>query len=279
MKKLLIILIFLVTLALIQVVNAQISIQSFEATPEKILPGNSVLLKLRLENVGDDDIKNILVKLDLDDLPFAPLRSSTEQVIDKIKEDNDAVIYFDLVALPNADSQIYKIPVKVSYENVVKDSLISLEVNAKPKLDVILADSTLVKVNDNGKVSIKFVNNGLTQIKFLKVTLQGSPAYEILSPDTVYIGSVDVDDFESEEFNIIPKIKGPQLAFNINYRDANNNEFNENRYITLNVYTEEEAKNLGLVKTNTLSYIIIPIAVILIALFIYRRIRKRKNVS
>ena len=276
MKKLLV-LIF--ALLLVQVVNAQISIQSFEATPEKILPGSNVLLTLRLENVGDNDIKNILVKLDLDDLPFAPLRSSTETVIDKIKENDDAVIYFDLVALPNADSQIYKIPVKVSYEDVVKDSLISLEVSAKPKLDVLLADSTLVKVNDNGKVSVKFVNNGLTQIKFLKVTLQGSPAYEILSPSIVYVGSVDVDDFESEEFNIIPKIKDPQLAFNINYKDANNNEFNENRYITLNVYTEEEAKNLGLVKTNTLSYIIIPIVIILIALFIYRRIRKRKNVS
>ena len=174
MKKLLV-LIF--ALLLVQVVNAQISIQSFEATPEKILPGSNVLLTLRLENVGDNDIKNILVKLDLDDLPFAPLRSSTETVIDKIKENDDAVIYFDLVALPNADSQIYKIPVKVSYEDVVKDSLISLEVSAKPKLDVLLADSTLVKVNDNGKVSVKFVNNGLTQIKFLKVILQGSPAY------------------------------------------------------------------------------------------------------
>ncbi len=276
MKKLLILLLMLLVIPL---VNSQIAIQSFEASPEKILPGNQVTLKIRLENVGEDDIKNILVKLELNELPFAPLRSSTEKVIDELESDDDVVLYFDLIALPDATSQIYKIPVKISYDNIVKDSLISLEVTAKAKLDVILEDSDIVKVNDNGKIAVKFVNNGLTQIKFLKVTLQPSPAYEILSTNTVYIGGVDVDDFESEEFNIIPKIKNPQLAFNINYRDANNNEFSETKSIILNVYTEEEAKQLGLVKRNVIYSIVIPILFILVIIFVYRRIKKRKNVS
>ncbi|MEK6835790.1 MAG: hypothetical protein AABX55_02090, partial [Nanoarchaeota archaeon] len=254
-------------LLVIPLVNSQIAIQSFEASPEKILPGNQVTLKIRLENVGEDDIKNILVKLELNELPFAPLRSSTEKVIDELESDDDVVLYFDLIALPDATSQIYKIPVKISYDNIVKDSLISLEVTAKAKLDVILEDSDIVKVNDNGKIAVKFVNNGLTQIKFLKVTLQPSPAYEILSTNTVYIGGVDVDDFESEEFNIIPKIKNPQLAFNINYRDANNNEFSETKSIILNVYTEEEAKQLGLVKRNVIYSIVIPILFILVIIF------------
>ena len=275
MKKLLLILMFLLV---INLASAQVAIQSFETNPAKVLPGGSIQLRITLENVGDQDISNVLVKIDLTELPFAPLRSSTEKIIDKIDEDDRETIYFDLVALPNADPQIYKIPVKISYGNLTKDSLISIEIKANARLDVILESSEIVKINDKGKVIVKFVNNGLTQIRFLKVTLKSAPVYEILSANTVYIGEVDVDDFETEEFTIIPKIKNPQLNFEINYRDANNNEFTENKYVILNVYTEEEAKQLGLVKNNPLLIILIPI--ILIILFvIYRRIKRKKNVS
>src|SRR3989338_2420149 len=110
MKKLFL---FLFSLLLIPLVNAQIAIQSFESSPSNILPGEEVQLKMILENVGKDDIENILVSLDLSQVPFAPLGSSTEKVIDKIKDDNEETIYFNLIALPNAEPQIYKIPVKI----------------------------------------------------------------------------------------------------------------------------------------------------------------------
>ena len=276
MKKLLIL---LLALLVIPFVSAEIAIQSFETNPQSVLPGDQVQLRLTLENVGNDDIENILVKLDLTNAPFAPLRSSSEKIIDEIQEDEQDTIYFDLVALPDAESQIYKIPVKISYGNITKDSLISIEVSANAKLDVILENSDIVKINDQGKVTVKFINNGLTQIKFLKVTLQPSQAYEVLSTNTVYIGGVDVDDFETEEFTIIPKIKNPQLSFEVTYKDSNNNEFHEVKYINLNVYTEEEAKQLGLVQKSIISSILIPVIVLIIAFFIYRKLRKKKNVS
>jgi len=273
------ILLILLALFVIPLVSAEVAIRSFDTTPAKVAPGEQIQLKLVLENVGDRDIDGILVNLDLSDVPFAPLGSSTEKLIDKIDEDDEETIFFEMVALPNAESQIYKIPVKISYNNTVKNSLISIEVSAKASLDVILEISDIVKVNDQGKITVKFINNGLTQIKFLKVTLKQNPAYEILSTNTVYIGEVDVDDFETEEFNIIPKIKNPQLSFEINYRDANNNEFTEVKYVNLNVYTEEEAKQLGLVKGNTFFTILIPIIIIIIIFIVYRRIRRKKNVS
>lgn len=269
----------LLALFLISLVNAQIAIKSFDTNLDKVLPGNQIQLRLNLENVGDDDIKNILVKLDLSQVPFAPLKSSSEQVIDEINEDDETTIYFNLIALPNAESQIYKIPVKISYDDIEKDSLISIEVSAQARLDLLLEEAEVVKVNDQGKVTVKFVNNGLTQIRFLKVTLQESPAYATLSSNELYIGEVDVDDFETEEFTIIPRIKNPQLAFNLEYRDANNNNFMETKFIQLNVYTLEEAKQLGLVKSNFTGLWIIIIIVVILVIFIYRRIRRKKNVS
>ncbi len=274
MKKIITI---ILALLLMPFVNAQIAISSFETFPSQVSPGESIQLKVVLENVGDQDIKNVLVKLDLSQVPFAPLRSSTEKIIDEINDEDQVIIYFDLVALPSAESQIYKIPIKISYDNITKDSLISLEVNAKAKLDLILEESTLVKINDNGKVTLKLINNGLSQIKFLKITLQDSQAYESLSPNSIYIGQIDVDDFETAEYNIIPKIKNPQLNLMINYKDSNNNEFTENKYLTLKVYSEEEAKQLGLVKQSSLLTILIPILIIILIFFIYKKLKKKKH--
>ena len=102
--------------------------------------------------------------------------------------------------IPNAEPLIYKIPVEISYDTTVKTALISLEIIADAKLDLLLEDSEIVKVNDQGIITLKFINNGLTQIKFLKVTLEESGAYEILSPKELYIGEVDIDDFEDVKY-------------------------------------------------------------------------------
>ena len=275
MKKLFLMLIFV--LLSINLVNAQIAIRSFESNPNVVLPGKEIQLRIKIANIGDDNIKNISLKLILDNLPFAPLHSSTEKSIDELDENEESAFIFDLITLSNAEPQVYKIPVKLSYNNVNKDSLISIEVNAQPKLDLILEDTDLVKVNDNGKVTVKLINNGLSQIKFLTLTLNENSAYEILSNNVVYIGDIDVGDFESEEFNIIPRIENPQLAFNVYYRDIKNNEYFQSKSIKLNVYSEEKARELGLVKKSFLSSIIIPIIIILITYFIYRIFRKRKN--
>ena len=159
--------ILFIILLLVSLVNAQIAIKSFRSIPEKVLPGERLRLSIILENVGSNKTEDILVKLDLDKLPFAPLVSSSEQVIDEIKKDNEKEVFFDLVALPNADAQIYKVPVEISYSQIKKTSLISLEVNSKVNLDLILDSSELIKINDKGKVILKFVNNGLSQIKFI----------------------------------------------------------------------------------------------------------------
>jgi hypothetical protein len=111
----------------------------------------------------------------------------------------------------------------------------------------------------------------------LKVTLEENPAYEILSANSIYIGEVDIDDFESEEFAIIPNSNNPQLFFTLEYRDFNNKEFKETKRINLNIYTEEEARQLGLVKDN-FNWIFAALILVNIIL-IYLYIRKKKNVN
>ena len=277
MKNIFIVVIIMLVL-LLPAVSAQIAIESFTSMPEKVLPGEEVLLELSVENVGDEDIENVIITLDLAQVPFAPATSSNEKVLDEIDDHDHETIYFTIKALPTAEPQVYKIPVTISYGTFSKTSVIGVEVQAEANLDLLLDSSEVVQVGDQGKVSLKFVNNGLAQVKFLKVTLRESTLYTILSPQTVYIGEVDVGDFETEEFTIIAKSEDPILAVEMEYRDAANNLFKESKLIKIPVYSAEEAKQLGLVKSNSNMIIIVVAAIVLLAaIVLYRRRKKKKN--
>src|SRR3989344_4950611 len=269
--------ILLVAMMVILLVNAQVAVSSFTLHPQKVLPGSETSIDLTLENVGDVDIENVVVTLDLSTVPFVPVGSSNEKIIEEIDDGDQERVTFRVKALSTAEPSTYKIPVMVSYDGASKTSLISLEVTATAHLDLLLEKSELVKVNDNGKVTLKFVNDGLAQVKNLKVTLQDSLLYQINSPSTVFIGEVDVGDFETEEFIIIAQSEDPILAVDLEYRDAANNFFRESKLIKIPVYTAEEAKQLGLVKGNSLVWPIVGVVVLLAAIVIYRRRKKKKN--
>ncbi len=275
MKKLFTMIIFLLLLA--EFASADIGVKEVIINPNEISPGEKIRVSITLENIGDKDIKYISVKLDLANLPFAPVESATEQLLDEIEENEIRQVNFYLIVLPEAEPKIYKIPLELDYNNTNKDTLISITVKSEPELDLILENSEIVKINDNGIIILKLVNLGLTEIKSLRITLLPNLDYEILSTSTIYLNKIDIEDFETAEFTIIPKVKNPKLIFNLNYKDSNNEEYAENKELILNVYTLEEAKKLGLVKDNILLKIFIPIITLIIIYFIYKRFRKRKT--
>ena len=269
-------LVFLITLG---TAHAQIAIESFSSNPDAVQPGEDVEVEINLENVGEEDIENILISIDLTDLPFAPIESSTEKIIDKIRDGDQETVSFQLVALSSAEAKTYKIPVAITYENTTKSSLISLEVTTDASVNIILESSDLVIVDEQGAVTIKLVNEGLTQIKFLQASLLESSEYDIISPSSVYVGEIDTGDFETEEFIILPKTEDPDLKFKLEYRDTNNKVFEEVQKIRVKVYSAEDAVKLGLVEQSNSFTTILIFLVIALALSVWvRRKIKKKNV-
>ena len=258
-------------------VTAQIAIESFAATPKTVPPGNEVTLTLTLENGGDQDIENVAVALDLTEVPFAPVDSSTEKIIAEIDEDERETLSFTIRALPDAEPRTYKIPVTISHNGSSKTSLLGIEVKALVRLEAFLEKSELLTINEPGEVTIKIVNSGLSPVTFLKVTLLESPAYGILSPAQRYIGDVAIGDFETEEFMLRAKAENPILVLELEYRDAQNQRFTTAALLEVPVYSLEEAQQLGLVKKNTLLPIIVGIVVLVGAVLGYKKRRKRKQ--
>ncbi len=265
---------------LLPLAAAQIGVESITTNPETVSPGEEIELVLNLKNMGDDDMENVAVSLNLVNVPFAPLGSASEKVIRKISDGDRKSVTFTLLAAPDAEPRVYKIPLVISSGVNSQTSLVSIEISASAKLDVLLEQMNVVTVGSQGKVFLQFVNNGLAQVRLLKVTLRESPAYEILSPRSVYIGEVDVADFETAEFTIIPTTGDPILALALEYQDARNQQLSEVKLLKLDVYSEEEAATLGLQQDSsgrTITFISVLAGIILI--FILRKMWKRKHAS
>ena len=262
-----------------------LTISSVDVSPEQIIPGGTAEITLNLENNFDRTLSNIEVYLDFssEKVPIAPYGSGAEMSIEEIKSDKSKTLIFSVIALSDAKPGVYKIPVMIKYTDngteVKKSSLISLSINSNPMLYITAEDSILIKGQGN-TLSIKIVNNGLSDVKLLTIKLNEVIGINMLSQSEVYIGELSSDNFDSAEFKIFVSENAPGLLnmpVELRYRDAANNELKETKNLEINAYSKEEAISLGLIKRNNSLGIAITIAVLVIAFIIYGRIRKKRR--
>ncbi len=260
-----------------------LSIESLVIRPDEIMPGENVFINMVLKNDGDLDAKNVIVSVDITNFPFKA-RESPEISFNKIREGRQEVAGFTVTALTNAQSGVYKIPVKITYadeegKEFEKNSILTISINSPLLLDLRIGDGLILKGEDN-ELTIRVTNKGLGDAKFLELGLQESPSYDIISSNKIYIGDVDSDDFESADFDIYIKGTAPNslnLPVILKYRDILNNDYSESILVNIRTYSRQDAAELGLINNdNTLTIVFAVVAVILIYI-IYRIIRKKRR--
>ena len=277
------VLMFLVfSLALVSAV----SVTDVSTSPSEVAPGEIVSVTIEIENIFEDDVFNLNVKLDLlgDDVPFAPYQSSSEKYLDELDEGDEEDFKFKLIVLPETATGIYKIPVEIDYEDEdgnesSKTELISVIVNSDPELRVSLEDSEAIIKGKENEILIKIVNSGLADVKFIYISVNDVSGVKFLSEKEQYLGDIDSDDFDSARFKVFISETASgsiNLPVILRFKDATNKEFTEVKNVILNTYSLKEAQSLGLVKKpNYTTYIII---VVLVGGFVtYREIRKRRK--
>ncbi len=276
----------IILISLINLSSALV-IDAVSMTPNVIAPGESAVIKIEIDNNGGEDISDVSVSLNLEGIPFAPYNSATDYNIDEIDEGDEEDARFEVIALNDAKSGIYKVPVKIVYfENEVeftKNSLISITVNSEPVISVIVGDGLLLKGTEK-EILVEVTNKGLSDAKFLEIEIMDSMYFKVLSSRTSYIGDIDSNDFDSAKFRIYFNENAPDktsFPVIIRYKDGINNGYTKNFNVFLDVYSNEKATELGLIKkSRTVLYVII-FVVLVIIYFIYKKIvsnrRIRKN--
>jgi len=158
--------------------------------------------------------------------------------------------------------------------------IVALVVGVEPDISVYVDTTSVYTAGSTGDISVKIVNKGLSDLKFLNVKLDKSEKYKVLSPYEVYIGNIDSDDYETADFKLsIEKTKDKKLLLPIviEYKDANNQEYTKNMNIELTLYTKSEAKKLGLVEGNGTSWVLVAVILLAAGFFAYRYWKKRRK--
>ena len=286
----------------IQTIDAAVNVISVNSTPEQIPPGGKAEVVITVKNLADSLMKDVSLKLDLGMftsaaaftattaaeaesfqekiMPLAPLNSGTEKRVKYIKPGEEYGFVYQVIAFPNAESKVYKVPIELKYfdeleKEYTKNDIVSLVIGAEPELGVEVLSYDIIK-GSTGNVLLKFINKGFVDIKRLDVQLKESGNYEIISSES-YIGDVDYDDYETAEFKLyVKKLEDKKLAlpFHIEYRDANNNEYSKDIIVNFRVFS---AKEKGEADGGILSKIITLLVIAGIGFFIYKRWKKKKK--
>ncbi len=273
--------------------DAIIAVADVKAEPSEIAPGEEALVKITLNNIADSLMKNIRVKLDLyeklttstsitfNELPFTPIGSTNELSLKKLQKGESEDITFKLIVDPDAEPGIYKIPVILSYSdeigtNYTRNYITALLVNDKPKVYSMVEMSEIYQGGGAGIIDIKFINKGLTDVKFLDVELKETEDYKLLSSPKVYIGNLNSDDYETAEYKILVKKTRAEklnLSAHIVYRDAVNNEYEEDIIIPLILYNAKYNGNGG-IGFGSILFILIIIGA---GIFLFKRWKRKKK--
>ncbi|HLC64519.1 MAG TPA: COG1361 S-layer family protein [Candidatus Nanoarchaeia archaeon] len=254
-----------------------------DSVPRAISPGGVGKITIKYKNLADSLIRNVKTKIDLSSVPFAPVQSSNVKVIEEIPALSSAEVEFSVMAEAGAQSKAYKIPLELSYNDELNtryatNDTIGLVIGGVPELAINIEESEIVRSGTSGKIVIKFVNRGPVDIKFMNIRLEDKDNVKVIGPKEAYIGNIDSDDFETEEFNIyVENGESVAIPFEISYKDANNNDYSEKMELPITVYSASEAQKYGLANGNSSIGIFIAFLIVALGVGGYLYYKRKKK--
>jgi len=240
-------------------------------------PGEESNLDITIKNTINADAEDVSLNLVFTNLPFIPIGGS-ERSTDKLKEDKEKTLSYIVKSSQDIAPGNYNIPYVLSYtdsnnERITKQGSLGVVVSANTELKISTELDNNV-LGQKGKITLKIVNSGFGEIKFVNVKINPE-GYTLLSSSNDYIGNIGSDDFETSSFDVIFNENSPRLTGVIEYKDFNNNDKIENINLPLKVYSREEALNFGVIQNSKASTYVGIVIALIILFFIYRFIRKR----
>ncbi len=257
--------------------NSILSLEDIKTDPAVIEPGKTAIVYVEVKNLADAVLRNIKVKFDLSSasIPLVPMGSISEKTIYQLGPNEAVFMNFNVMATGTATCGVYKVPITLSYQdrlgqNFTKSDVTGIVVCQKPEIEAMLDTADFLKTPV--QITIKVVNRGTTDIKFLAVTLENTKDFEVNSQPYVYVGSVDSDDYETADYTITihkTKEKEISLPLSLSYKDANNNEYTTKANLALKLQKQK--------KSSGWPGLIAVLAIAVVMYFVYKRVCKKKK--
>lgn len=262
-----------------------VSVDDIEITPERPKPGDKVDIGITIENLANQFIEEIKVKLNMDETSFATLGSANEKILSTMSSGEKKKIDFSLIVDPEAESKVHHIPLEVSFTDKFNnefnlETTFGLVVEEPPEYIINLEDSEIFMAGQKGQIIVSFSNTGTSNINFVTMEILPSEEYEIISKSKMYLGNLESDDYETAEFELYSNsrlVKQMDMKLRSTYKDSFNQNYEKEYVIPVTIYTKSEAKRYGLIQASSYSWVFLILIVGGIGGYFYWKRRKKKK--
>ncbi len=256
-----------------------ILIEDISYEPSLIEPGNFVQLKFNLKNYGDSSAKDIRVLLTQISNIF--VAKTSEIFIREIQPGQKIPISFNLTINPRVEAGTYLIPISIYYldetktENYSSTKNIGLIISGKYNFLVTLESQDILLPGKKGFVTIKVINAGTQEAKFVSLKFLKSENFRIF-PELVYMGNLKSDDYTTEkfEFEIGKEVKPGNyfLKIELSYKDLYGKDLKEEHEINIKVYSPSQISEKDF---RLLTILLIVLVIISLIYFLYKAKAKK----
>lgn len=275
-----IILSLLICLFLISFASSALVLSDVEQ--EVLYPGTEAEIKISLENTFDEDIKDAYLYLNQPKPTEFSFVGSSVASFGDIDEGDDQETTLTIKAPSTIEPGNYNLPFMMTFimdtdkaDQVVVEGTIGITVSSVRDLDYSITQEKNI-IGTQGTVTLQIINKGFGDIKFVSVEVVPQD-YNILSESKVYLGSISSDDFQTAEFDVIFSKKVSNFEAVVTYTDFENNKHSETLNMPIQVYTKEEALEIGLIKQNYTPWVVLVLVIVIVAWIVVRKILKRRR--
>ncbi|MFB6175160.1 MAG: COG1361 S-layer family protein [Candidatus Nanohalobium sp.] len=249
--------------------------------PGQVVSGTSREMNLTLENTANAYFRNIELSLNpAAQTPIVTSGTSTRRV-GKIAPDEKKTISFRLNVGQSAENGVYSIPLNLKYDNeagatITKQQSTGIVVGGRPQIELGVNDGN-IDAGTKGSLTLRFVNRGEGTAKFVKIKAKEADGYRILSGNSVYLGDMNPDDYQTSELQVYANksADAAKVPVEITYQ-VNGKEKTVTRKADVNILTPSEKKLYGMTGGGSpLPIAVVAILIIGGAVYYWRR-RKRR---
>ncbi len=262
----------------VQSTTASVEVESVTLEPKTFSPGSTGSITINLLNTAGLKITSGTVKLDLTSVDMAPIGGTNQQRFTDMQANERQQFKFELAPNPNIVPGVYKIPLLISFKDQKGTSYdmteyVGIPVGVEPDLLVYFDKTTVASKTKTGTATIKFVNKGLSQIKFLDMQVLDSSDFKITSESNrIYVGNINQDDYESVDLALKLTKDTVTVPIKVTYKDALNRPYETTINLPLSTIDVNTPTS-----TNWSTIILTIVVVGLVAYFVIGRWRKAKR--
>jgi hypothetical protein len=227
----------------IDVQPSDINFKIEDIAPDTLTYGCVRNLTIYLKNLGTSAARDVTAKINVSD-PFTALKTS-EKYLGDVAAGETKDVKFEILVDTSAEKRAYEIPLTLEYYDAggVKKTVekkIGMQISGKPELSLALELADPFTKGSSGEVSIEIINSAFVDVKFLTMRLIPTEDYSVVSTNDVYIGNLDSDDTDSEEFRIklSKNVEEGQIFLTVELRyreEGSNQEYVETKAVPLTV--------------------------------------------